>query len=103
MIFLREATQNDHIRLLHKFENDQKKFGCVGSCGYAPASVKKPHVTAQDPHYRLGYFDHFHRNFLKFVSPFAKHILRLYVETTNFSIKKAKRWLFTNELYIINK
>ena len=39
-IFLREATQNDHIRLLYKFENDQKKFGCVGSCGYAPASVK---------------------------------------------------------------
>ena len=40
LIFLREATQNDHIRLLYKFENDQKKFGCVGSCGYAPASVK---------------------------------------------------------------
>ena len=39
-IFLREATQNDHIRLLYKFENDQKKIGCVGSCGYAPASVK---------------------------------------------------------------
>ena len=39
-IFLREATQNDHIRLLYKFENDQKKFGCVWSCGYAPASVK---------------------------------------------------------------
>ena len=40
LIFLREATQNDHIRLLYKFENDQKNFGCVGSCGYAPASVK---------------------------------------------------------------
>ena len=40
MIFLRESTQNDHIRLLYKFENDQKKFGCVGGCGYAPASVK---------------------------------------------------------------
>ena len=40
MIFLREATQNDHIKLLYKFENDQKNFGCVGSCGYAPASVK---------------------------------------------------------------
>ena len=40
MIFLREATQNDHIRLLYKFEKDKKKFGCVGSCGYAPASVK---------------------------------------------------------------
>ena len=26
--------------MLFKFENDQKKFGCVGSCGYAPASVK---------------------------------------------------------------
>ena len=39
LIFLREATQNDHIRLLYKFENDQKKFGCVGSCGYATASV----------------------------------------------------------------
>ena len=35
-IILREAIQ---IRLLYKFENDQKKFGCVGSCGYAPASV----------------------------------------------------------------
>ena len=22
-----------------KFENDQKNFGCVGSCGYAPDSV----------------------------------------------------------------
>ena len=40
LIFLREATQNDHIRLLYKFENDQKNFGCVGSCGYDPASVK---------------------------------------------------------------
>ena len=40
MIFLRETTQNDHNRLLYKFENDQKNFGCVGSCGYAPASVK---------------------------------------------------------------
>ena len=40
LIFLREATQNDHIRLLYKFENDQKQLGCVGSCGYAPASVK---------------------------------------------------------------
>ena len=26
--------------MLYKFENDQKKFGCVGSCGYAPGSVK---------------------------------------------------------------
>ena len=28
--------------MLYKFENDQKNFGCacVGSCGYAPASVK---------------------------------------------------------------
>ena len=40
LIFLRKTTMNDHNRLLHKFENDQKKFGCVGSCGYAPASVK---------------------------------------------------------------
>ena len=39
LIFLRETTQNDHNRLLYKFDNDQKKFGCVGSCGYAPASV----------------------------------------------------------------
>ena len=38
-IFIRESTQNDHIRLLYKFENDQKNFGCVGSCWYAPASV----------------------------------------------------------------
>ena len=30
--------------------------------------------TAQDPHYSLGYFDHFHHNFLKFVSLFAKYI-----------------------------
>ena len=29
--------------MLYKFENDQKKkkIGCVGSCGYAPASVNK--------------------------------------------------------------
>ena len=40
LIFLRESTQNDHIRLLYKFENDQKNFGCVGSCRYVPASVK---------------------------------------------------------------
>ena len=26
LIFHRKATQNDHIRLLYKFENDQKKF-----------------------------------------------------------------------------
>ena len=26
--------------MLYKFENDRKNFGCVGSCGYAPASVK---------------------------------------------------------------
>ena len=29
---------------MYKFENNQKKFGCVGSCGYAPASVKKRHL-----------------------------------------------------------
>ena len=34
-------TQSDHIRLLYKFESEQKNFGCVESCGYAPASVKK--------------------------------------------------------------
>ena len=26
--------------MLYKFEKDQKNFGCVGSCGYVPASVK---------------------------------------------------------------
>ena len=40
-IFLHKATQNDHIRLLYTFENNQKKIGCFGSCGYAQASVKK--------------------------------------------------------------
>ena len=44
LIFLCETTQNDHNRLLYKFENDQKIFGCVGSCGYVPASVKWPLV-----------------------------------------------------------
>ena len=39
-IFLCEATQSDHIRMLYKFENDQKNFVCVGSCGCAPAFVK---------------------------------------------------------------
>ena len=29
--FLHEATQNDHCT---------KNFGCVGSCGYVPPSVK---------------------------------------------------------------
>ena len=38
--FLRETTQNAHNSLLYKFENDQKNFGCLGSCGYAPASVE---------------------------------------------------------------
>ena len=41
MIFLREATQDDHIRSLYEFGTDKKKFGRVGSCGYAPASVNK--------------------------------------------------------------
>ena len=36
------------IRLLYKFENDQKKFGCFGSCGYAPASVKYLHINNQE-------------------------------------------------------
>ena len=40
MIFLRKATQDVHIRSLYKFGTDKKKFGCVGSCGYVPASVK---------------------------------------------------------------
>ena len=40
LIFLRETTQNDHTILLYKFETEQIFFGCVGSCGYAPASVK---------------------------------------------------------------
>ena len=39
LIFLRKTTQNDHNKLLYKLENDQKNFGCVGSRGYAPASV----------------------------------------------------------------
>ena len=39
-ILFRETTQNDHNSLQYKFENYQKKFGCDGSCGYAPASVK---------------------------------------------------------------
>ena len=30
---------HSEYRLLYKFEKD-KKNGCVGSCGYAPASVK---------------------------------------------------------------
>ena len=40
--FLENATFSNKLnfRLLYKFENDQKNFGCVGSCGYAPASVK---------------------------------------------------------------
>ena len=37
--FSSETTQNDHNRLLYKFENDHKNFGCVGSCGYVSASV----------------------------------------------------------------
>ena len=40
LIFLCETTQNDHNRLLYKFENDQKNVGCVGSCRYALASLK---------------------------------------------------------------
>ena len=40
LIFLRETTQNDHTILLYKFETEQIFFGCVGSCGYAPTSVK---------------------------------------------------------------
>ena len=48
LIFLHEATQNDHIRLLYKFENDQKKIGTVGSCGYAPASVNTSKLLKDD-------------------------------------------------------
>ena len=40
-IFLREATQNDHIRLLYKFETKHFFLDCVGSCGYAAASVNQ--------------------------------------------------------------
>ena len=40
LIFLRETTQNDHTILLYKFETEQIFFGCVGNCGYVPASVK---------------------------------------------------------------
>ena len=40
LILLHEATQDDHIRSLYEFGTDKKTFGCVGSCGYAPASVK---------------------------------------------------------------
>ena len=40
LIFHCEATQYDHIRSLYEFGTDKKKFGCVGSCGYAPDSVK---------------------------------------------------------------
>ena len=47
LIFLHETTQSDHIRLLYKFENGQKKFGCVGSCGYEPASVKCKRTRAR--------------------------------------------------------
>ena len=39
LIFLLEATQGDHIRLLYEFEMCTKNFGCVGSCGYMPPSV----------------------------------------------------------------
>ena len=49
LIFLPETTQNDHNRLLYKFENDQKYFGCVGSCGYASASVKYRHAPERKP------------------------------------------------------
>ena len=40
LIFLREATQGEHIRLLYEFEMCTTFFGCVGSCGYVPPSVK---------------------------------------------------------------
>ena len=41
LIFLHEATQDDHIRSQYEFGTDKKKFGCVWSFGYAPASVKR--------------------------------------------------------------
>ena len=53
MISLCEATQNDQIRLLYKFENDQTIFGCVGSCGYAPASVKSYTIVGSSS--KIGY------------------------------------------------
>ena len=40
LIFLCQATQGDHIRLLNYFEQCTHFFGCVGSCGYVPPSVK---------------------------------------------------------------
>ena len=30
LIFLRETTQNDHIRLLYKFETEQKNLNVLG-------------------------------------------------------------------------
>jgi hypothetical protein len=41
LIFLPEATQDDHIRSLYELGTDKKKFGCVGSCGYVSASAKE--------------------------------------------------------------
>ena len=47
LIFLREATQDNYIRSLYEFGTDKKKFGCVGSCGYAPASVNIKYVIKE--------------------------------------------------------
>ena len=50
--FSSETTQNDHNRLLYKFKNDQKMFGCVGSCGYAAASANRN----SDKRHHVDYF-----------------------------------------------
>ena len=40
LIFHCKATQDDHIRSLYEFGTDKENLGCVGSCEYAPDSVK---------------------------------------------------------------
>ena len=44
LIFLCQATQGDRIRLLYYFEQCTHFFGCVGSCGYVPPSVKTKYL-----------------------------------------------------------
>ena len=44
-IFLREATKDDHIRQLYQFKQCTKFFGCLGSCGYVPPTVKSSSST----------------------------------------------------------
>ena len=45
LIFLREATKGDHIRQLYQFKQCTTFFGCLGSCGYVPPSVKSSSST----------------------------------------------------------